>query len=59
MTDDERPLLAVDLYTEPGRTFHGTWSPRWPRSFSPRQLTRPYPQNWALDAQRQGLTPQG
>lgn len=27
MTDDEHPLLAVDLYTEPGRTFR--LPPRW------------------------------
>jgi hypothetical protein len=27
MTDDEQPLLAVDLYTEPGRTFR--LPPRW------------------------------
>ncbi|WP_329098233.1 hypothetical protein OG979_21275 [Actinomadura citrea] len=27
MSDDERPLLAVDLYTDPGRTFRVP--PRW------------------------------
>ncbi|WP_141580176.1 hypothetical protein [Actinomadura sp. WMMA1423] len=32
MSDDERPLLAVDLYTEPGRTFRVP--PRWYREVS-------------------------